>query len=80
MQNFDRSGTLRNTLSQLGYNPNDYGLHSLRSGGITSAVRNSCNSIPERLRKIHGRWKDAKDMYVEESLESRLQVTKCLGL
>lgn len=38
---------LRNILSQLGYNPNDYGLHSLRSGGITSAVRNSGNSIPE---------------------------------
>ena len=61
---------LRDTLSQLGLNPNDYGLHSLRSGGITSAVRNSSNSIPERLLKIHGRWKSdsAKDMYVEESL------------
>ena len=45
-------------------------------------VRNSCNSIPQRLLKMHGRWKSdsAKDMYVEESLESRLQVTKCLGL
>ena len=73
---------LRDTLSQLGLNPNDYGLHSLRSGGITSAVRNSSNSIPERLLKIHGRWKSdsAKDMYVEESLENRLQVTKYLGL
>ena len=72
----------RDTLSQLGYNPNDYGLHSLRSSGITSAVRNSSNSIPERLLKIHGRWKSdsAKDMYVEESLENRLQVTKYLGL
>ena len=73
---------LRDTLSQLGYNPNDYGLHSLRSGGITAAVRNSRNSIPERLLKIHGRWKSdsAKDMYVEESLENRLRVTKYLGL
>ena len=73
---------LRDFLSQLGLNPNDYGLHSLRSGGITSAVRNSSNSIPERLLKIHGRWKSdsAKDMYVEESLENRLQVTKYLGL
>ena len=55
---------------------------SLRSGGITSAVRNSSNSIPERLLKIRGRWKSdsAKDMYVEESLENRLQVTKYLGL
>jgi len=73
---------LRDTLSQLGLNPSDYGLHSLRSGGITSVVRNSSNSIPERLLKIHGRWKSdsAKDMYVEESLENRLQVTKYLGL
>ena len=73
---------LRDTLSQLGYNPNDCGLHSLRSSGITSAVRNSSNSIPERLLKIHGRWKSdsAKDMYVEESLKNRLQVTKYLGL
>ena len=72
----------RDTLSRLGYNPNDYGLHSLRSSGITYAVRNSSNSIPERLLKIHGRWKSdsAKDMYVEESLENRLQVTKYLGL
>ena len=54
----------------------------IRSGGITAVVHNSRNSIPERLLKIHGRWKSdsAKDMYVEESLENRLHVTKCLGL
>ena len=73
---------LRDSLKQLGYNPDDYGLHSLRSGGITSVVRNSCNSVSERLLKMHGRWKTdaAKDMYVEESLDNRLQVTKFLGL
>lgn len=38
---------LRNILSQLGYNPNDYSLHSSRSGDITSEVRKSGNSIPE---------------------------------
>ena len=45
-------------------------------------VRNSSNSIPERLLKIHGRWKSdsAKDTCVEESLENGLQVTKYLGL
>ena len=70
---------LRDTLTQLGYSRNDYGLHSLGSGGITAVVRNSRNSIPERLIKIHGRWKSdsAKDIYVEESLEKRLLVTKC---
>ena len=73
---------LRGTLKQLGFNPEDYGLHSLRSGGITSVVRNSCNSISERLLKLHGRWRTdtAKDMYVEESLDNRLLVTKHLGL
>ena len=73
---------LRDCLSKLGYNPNNYGLHSLRSGGITSVVRNSGHSISERLLKIHGRWKSdsAKDMYIEESLENRLQVTKYLRL
>ena len=59
-----------------------YDLHSLRSGGITAAVCNSMNLIPERLLKIRGRWKSdsAKDMYIEESIENRLHVTKCLGL
>ena len=66
----------------LDYNPNDYGLHSLRAGDITSAVRQSSNSISERLLKKHGRWKSdsAKDVYFEESLEDRLEVTKYLGL
>ena len=73
---------LRDSLKNVGLNPDDYGLHSLRSGGITSVVRHSCNSVSERLLKLHGRWKTdaAKDMYVEESLDNRLQVTKFLGL
>ena len=51
--------------------------HSLRSGGITSVVRNSCNSVSERLLKVHGRWKTdaAKDMYVEESLDNSIDVS-----
>ena len=54
----------------------------LSSGGITAAVPNSKNLVPQRLLKIHGRRKSdsAKDMYVEESLENRFHVTKCLGL
>ena len=39
----------RDCLSKLGYNPNP--LHSLRYGGITSVVRNSNHSVPERLLK-----------------------------
>ena len=73
---------LRDSLNQLGFNRDDYGLHSIRSGGITSVVRHSGNSVSERLLKLHGRWKtdDTKDMYVVESLDNRLEVTKFLGL
>ena len=40
-----------------------YGLHSLRSGGATSAVSINPN-LSERLLKLHGHWKSdtAKDM------------------
>ena len=55
----------------VGYDPKDYGLHSLRSGGVTSVVS-----------KLHGRWKsdEAKDMYELEPQCSRLRVTKYLGI
>ena len=36
-------------------NPKDFGIHSLRSGGISAAVRNGNNTISERLLKLHGR-------------------------
>ena len=77
-----RREILRDSLKQLGFKTDDYGLHSLRSGRITSVVRNSCNSVSERLLRVHSRWKThaAKEMYVEESLDNRLQVTKFLGL
>ena len=40
---------LSDTLKKVGhFNPGDYGLHSLRSGGITSVVHSSSNS---RFRK-----------------------------
>ena len=69
-------------LEGLRYNPKEYGLHSLRSGGITSVVRNSNNKVLDRLLKIHGRWKCdiSKDMYVHEDIQKRLEVTNFLGL
>ena len=69
-------------LKELGHNPTCVGLHSLRSGGITSVVSNSKNSISDRLLKIHGRWKTdiAKDMYVLEDVHKRLEITEFLGL
>jgi len=57
-------------LQQLGYSPNLFGTHSLRSGGATAAVN---ASVPDRLFKQHGRWhsEGAKDGYVEDSLDNR---------
>jgi hypothetical protein len=49
---------------------NNYGLHSLRSGGASAVYK--CD-VSDRLFKVHGRWKseNAKDGYVYEDLEKR---------
>jgi len=54
-------------------------LHSTRAGRATAAA---VVGVPDRLFKKHGRWKseNAKDGYIEDSLEQRLSVTKKLGL
>ena len=72
----------KSCLVELGYDARCFGLHSLRSGGITSVVQHSKNSISDRLLKLHGRWKTdtAKDMYVHEDVQNRLAVTNFLGL
>ena len=51
-------------LSQLGLDPKNFGLHSLRSGGASAAAN---AGVPDRLFKRHGRWKseNAKDGYVK---------------
>ena len=56
-----------------------YGLHSLRSGGATSAAQ---FGISDRLFKRHGRWKSvsAKDGYVKDDLSQKLSVSKNLGI
>ena len=55
------------------------GTHSLRSGGATAAAN---AGVPDRLFKRHGRWasESAKDGYVQDSLSSRLSVSKALGI
>ncbi len=73
----------KETLQRLGYDSSVYGLHSLRAGGVTSAVNNETETtISGRLLKLHGRWKTdiAKDMYVKESEHNRLSVSRTLGL
>ena len=55
------------------------GTHSLRSGGATAAAN---AGVPDRLFKRHGRWpsESAEDRYVQDSLSSRLSVSKPLGI
>ena len=66
-------------LSELGLDPKQFGLHSLRAGGATAAAR---AGVPDRLFKRHGRWKSesAKDGYVEDSVAARMAVSKSLDL
>ena len=63
----------------LGLDPKNFGLHSARSGGATSAAN---AGVQERLFKRHGRWKStsAKDCYVKDNLERLLSVSQKLGL
>ena len=55
------------------------GTHSLRSSGATAAAN---AGVPDRLFKRHGRWASvsAKDGYVQDSLSSRLSVSKAFGI
>ena len=66
-------------LSELGYPSEEFGLHSLRAGGASAAAN---AGVPDRLFKKHGRWKseNAKDGYIEDSLDSRLSVSRQMGL
>ena len=66
-------------ISQLGMDPQLFGMHSLRAGGATAAAN---AGVPDRLFKRHGRWRSesAKDGYVKDSVEKRLSVSKNLGI
>ena len=60
----------KTTLKDLGFEPKEYGLYSLRSGGATAAISNNASkAVSERLLKFHGCWKtnEAKDIYVLET-------------
>ena len=66
-------------LAELGLDAKQFGLHSLRSGGASAAAN---AGVPDRLFKRHGRWRseNAKDGYVKDSRESRLSVSKSIGV
>jgi len=64
-------------MTELGYPISGYRLHSLRAGGASVAAQ---AGVPDRLFRQHGRWRSetAKDGYVEDSVENRLSVSKCI--
>jgi len=70
---------LKEKLQQLGFLSNEYSLHSSRAVGATAAAE---VGIPDRVFKRHGQWKsnNAKDGYVEDSVDKRLSVSWSLGL
>lgn len=69
----------RKKLDYLGFPSADFGLHSLRAGGASAAAN---AKVPDWLYKRHGRWKseNAKDGYIKDDVDSRLKVSKSLGL
>ena len=72
-------GHVLDLLANIGLRPKKFGLHSLRSGGASAAANLGVN---DRLFKKHGRWKSdkVKDSYVHEDIESKLSVSRNLGL
>ena len=73
-----RTGCLK-LVAKIGLDPNDFGLHSARSGGATAAAN---RGVPDRLFKRHGRWvsESAKDSYVKDNFAKLLSVSQNLGI
>lgn len=66
---------VKKELKNEGLDPTLYSLHSLRSGDASSAA---ALEIPDRLFQRQGGWRSAqaKNNYIQESLDSLLLVTK----
>lgn len=68
--------TAKKALRAIGVDAQNYGSHSCRKGGCTAAVEAGVD-----LRKVskHGRWKsNAVEVYVKDSLDSKLAVTRAM--
>ena len=68
-----------NRLAELGFDPKQFGLHSLRSGGAIAAAN---SGVPDRLFKRHGRWRSesAENGYVKDSVSALMSVSQSLKL
>ena len=56
----------------------NYSTHTMRAGGATLAAN---SGVPERHLQRHGRWESAtaKDMYIKDSLTTRLSVSNSIN-
>ena len=70
---------VRKQLRAISLDPQQYGLHSLRSGGASLAA---VMEIPDRLIMRHGGWKSesSKNRYIQESVDSLLAVSRANSL
>ena len=66
-------------IAALGFPAEEFGLHSMRSGGTTASAN---AKVPDRIFKRHGQCKseNAKDGYVKNSVKSRLAVSRNIRL
>ena len=72
---------IKESLSAIGENPTLYSTHSLRSGGATFMAE-ALEEIRDKnpLIRLQGHWKSepSRDMYIKDSIEKRLSITKSL--
>ena len=66
-------------LKIIGLDPKQYGPHSLRLGGASSSA---AAAIPDGLLMHHGGWRlqTAKNMYIKETEQASLRVSRALCL
>lgn len=66
-------------LKAIGYDPSQCSLHSLNSGGASSAA---VAAIPDRLLIRHGGWhpQTANNMYIKKTEQALLEVSRALRL
>ena len=68
----------KDQLAAIGLKSEEYGLHSMRSGGASLAA---ALGLSDRLIMRHGDWKSdsSKNRYISESKSSLLSVSKALS-
>ena len=69
----------RKNLETVKKDGDNFGLHSLRSGGASSAAH---HGVSDRLISTQGRWKSdgARNRYIKDDKQTRMSVSLALGL